>query len=199
MNRLGIEIGAAVDSVFRKPVRVLPQYEPRFDIVRLDPSEFDRFWKPHRNIVVFDLADRIDTQEPSMRVSRSRFAKGQVYVEVKARTATAAAELLLDPTQGEMLADLLEEEESTRYAAVLSLDRNAALEQRLKEFHGLVGILPKDAQLVQSSGGFAWIERNLTRMKAGETTMCNWGSSFISRTGPEDFSWPAFWRGATLY
>ena len=45
-------VGAAVDSVFLRPVRVLPQYEPRFDIIRLDPEEFDRFWRPHRNLVV---------------------------------------------------------------------------------------------------------------------------------------------------
>ena len=105
-------IGAAVDSVFLRPVRVLPQYEPRFDVIRLDPEEFDRFWKPHRNLAVFDIADRIDTQEPSMRVLRSRYAKGQIYVEVKARTAKAAAELLLNPAEGEMLADLLEQEEA---------------------------------------------------------------------------------------
>ena len=60
--RNGVE--AAVDSLFRTPVRVLPQYEPRFDVVRLDPVEFDRFWKPHRNVVVFDVEDRIDTQQP---------------------------------------------------------------------------------------------------------------------------------------
>ena len=34
-------VGAAVDSVFLRPVRVLPQYEPRFDVIRLDPEEFD--------------------------------------------------------------------------------------------------------------------------------------------------------------
>ena len=120
-------VGAAVDSVFLRPVRVLPQYEPRFDVIRLDPEEFDRFWKPHRNLVVFDIADRIDTQEPSMRVMRSRFAKGQIYVEIKARTAQAAADLLLDPTQGEMLADLLEQEEATA-TAMARLDRNEVLE-----------------------------------------------------------------------
>ena len=160
-------VGEAVDTVFRRPVRVLPQYEPRFDIIRLDPKEFDRFWKPHRNLVVFDIADRVDTQKPSMRVMRDRFAKGQIYVEIKARTARAAADLLLDPNQGEMLADLLEDEESKRHAELLALDRNAVLEQKIQEEHGLNGVLPRDAQLVSSSGGFAWIERNLTRMKGG--------------------------------
>ena len=183
-------IGAAVDSVFRRPVRVLPQYEPRFDVIRLDPDEFDRFWKPHRNLVVLDMADRIDTQTPSMRVMRSRYAKGQIYVEVKARTAAAAAEFLLDPAQGEMLADLLEEEEANRYADLLALDRNAVLEEKIRVQQGLTCILPKDAQMVQSAGGFAWVERNLTRMKGGRNHDVQLGV-VVHRTpyaGPEDFS-----------
>lgn len=183
-------IGAAVDSVFLGPVRVLPQYEPRFDVIRLDPDEFDRFWKPHRNLVVFDIADRIDTQDPSMRVMRSRYAKGQIYVEIKARTAQAAAELLLDPAEGEMLADLLEQEEATRYGQWLGLDRNEVLEQTIREKQGLSCILPRDAQLVQSVGGFAWIERNLTRMKGGRNHDVQLGV-VVHRTpyaGPEDFS-----------
>lgn len=183
-------VGAAVDSVFLRPVRVLPQYEPRFDVIRLDPEEFDRFWKPHRNLVVFDIADRIDTQEPSMRVMRSRWAKGQIYVEIKARTAQAAADLLLDPAQGEMLADLLEQEEATRYGQWLGLDRNEVLEQTIRERHGLSSVLPRDAQLVNSAGGFAWIERNLTRMKGGRNHDVQLGI-VVHRTpygGPADFS-----------
>jgi hypothetical protein len=183
-------VGAAVDSVFLRPVRVLPQYEPRFDVIRLDPEEFDRFWKPHRNLLVFYIADRIDTQEPSMRVMRSRFAKGQIYVEIKARTAQAAADLLLDPTQGEMLADLLEQEEATRCGQWLGLDRNKVLEQTIRERHGLSSVLPRDAQLVNSAGGFAWIERNLTRMKGGRNHDVQLGI-VVHRTpygGPADFS-----------
>ncbi len=183
-------IDAAVDSVFRRPVRVLPQYEPRFDIIRLDPEEFDRFWRPHRNLMVFDIADRIDTQTPSMRVMRSRHAKGQIYVEVKGRTAEAVAELLLDPAEGEMLADLLEDEEAKRYAELLALDRNAVLEQKIREAHGLTSVLPRDAQLVQSRGGFLWVERNLTRMKGGRNHDVQLGI-VVHRTpyaGPSDFT-----------
>ena len=152
-------IGAAVDSVFLRPVRVLPQYEPRFDVIRLDPEEFDRFWKPHRNLVVFDIADRIDTQDPSMRVMRSRYAKGLIYVEIKARTAKAAAELLLDPAEGEMLADLLEQEESTRYGQWLGLDRNEVLEQTIREKQGCPASCRRMPNWSNRSAG-SRIERN---------------------------------------
>ena len=105
-------IGGVVDSLFANPVRVLPQFEPRFDVLRLDPEEFDRFWKPHRNLVIFDIADRIDTQEPSLTVYRNRFAKGQIYAEVKAKNVAGAMEALNGPEGGLMLADMLEAEEA---------------------------------------------------------------------------------------
>lgn len=183
-------IGAAVDSLFGSPVRVLPQFEPRFDIVRLDPAEFDRFWKPHRNLVVFDVADRIDTQQPEMKVYRNRYAKGQVYAEVRARDAKGAVEALMAPDGALMLAEMIEREESNRFAEILALDRNAALEQELREKHGLDAVLPRDAAMVANSGGFCWIVRSLTRMKGGRNHDVQMGL-VIHRTpyrGPDDFS-----------
>lgn len=187
----GVE--AAVDSLFRTPVRVLPQYEPRFDVVRLDPAEFDRFWKPHRNVVVFDVEDRIDTQQPELKVYRNKHAKGQVYAEVKARNAAGAVAALFGPDGGLMLADMIEREEAVRFEQLLKLDRNAALEQELREKHGLEAVLPRDARMVASSGGYCWIERSLTRMKGGRNHDVQMGI-VVHRTpynGPEDFSMPA--------
>jgi hypothetical protein len=183
-------ISDVVDSIFGHPVRVLPQYEPRFDVIRLDPSEFDRFWKPHRNIVVFDIADRIDTQEPVLNVYRNRFAKGQIYAEVKARTALDAAEALLADDGGWMLVDMLEQEESVRFGQIMDLDRNTLLEKDLEEKHGLSARLPRDARLVSSKGGFCWIERSLTRMKGGRNHDVQMGVVVhrLPYRGPEDFS-----------
>ena len=183
-------VGSAVDSVFGHPVRVLPQYEPRFDVIRLDPNEFDRFWKPHRNLVVFDVADRIDTQEPKVTVYRNRYSKGQVYAEVSAKDARGAVEALNGIEGAWMLADMMEQEEAKRYADLLSLNRNRALEQDLVDQHGLTAILPKDARMVASSGGYCWIERSLTRMKGGRNHDVQMGL-VVHRTpyrGPEDFS-----------
>lgn len=183
-------VGAVVDSVFGHPVRVLPQYEPRFDVIRLDPKEFDRFWKPHRNLVVFDVADRIDTQEPRLTVYRNRYSKGQVYAEVTAKDAAGAAKALEAVDGAWMLADMMEQEETRRYADLLGLGRNRPLEQELAEQHGLTAILPNDAQMVASSGGFCWIERSLTRMKGGRNHDVQMGL-VVHRTpyrGPVDFS-----------
>lgn len=183
-------IGAAVDSIFGYPVRVLPQFEPRFDVIRLDPTEFDRFWKPHRNLVVFDIADRIDTQEPRLTVYKERYAKGQVYAEVKARNAAGAVEALLSGDGGWMLAEMLEREESNRQLELLSLDRNRLLEEELRQKQGLDAVLPRDARMVANDGGFCWIERSLTRMKGGQNHDVQMGIVVHRKRyeGAEDFA-----------
>lgn len=186
-------VSSAVDSIFGAPVRVLPQYEPRFDVLRLDPDEFDRFWKPHRNLVVFDIADRIDTQEPKLTVYRNRFAKGQIYAEVKAKNAAGAVEALFSAQGGVMLADMFESAEAERYRDLMNLDRNRNLEAKLMEGHGLTSVLPRDARLVSDVGGFCWIERSLTRMKGGRNHDVQMGV-IVHRTpysGPGDFSMEA--------
>ena len=186
-------VSSAVDSIFGAPVRVLPQYEPRFDVLRLDPDEFDRFWKPHRNLVVFDIADRIDTQEPKLTVYRNRFAKGQIYAEVKAKNAAGAVEALFSAQGGVMLADLLESAEAERYRDLMNLDRNRNLEAKLMEGHGLTSVLPRDARLVSDVGGFCWVERSLTRMKGGRNHDVQMGV-MVHRTpysGPGDFTMEA--------
>lgn len=183
-------LGAVVDSLFANPVRVLPQFEPRFDVLRLDPEEFDRFWKPHRNLVIFDIADRIDTQEPKLTVYRNRYAKGQIYAEVKAKNVAGAIEALSSADGGLMLADMLEAEEAKRYGDLVALDRNTTLEAELRSKHGLAAVLPRDARMVSSSGGFCWIDRSLTRMKGGRNHDVQMGI-VVHRSpyhGPEDFS-----------
>jgi len=183
-------VASVVDSIFGAPVRVLPQYEPRFDVLRLDPDEFDRFWKPHRNLVVFDIADRIDTQEPKLTVYRNRYAKGQVYAEVKAKDAAGAVEALVSAEGGVMLADMLEAAEAQRYQDLMNLDRNRNLEEKVKERQGLTCVLPRDARLVSNVGGFCWVERSLTRMKGGRNHDVQMGV-VVHRSpysGPEDFS-----------
>ena len=63
-------MGDTLRAIFDQPLPVLPQYEPWFDLVHLEPESFDRFWKPHRNIIVLELADRVDTQTPEVKIFR---------------------------------------------------------------------------------------------------------------------------------
>ena len=88
-------VGKRIREVFEQPFPLLPQLEPAFDLQQLDRESFDRFWKPHRNVLVVDIGDRIDTQTlPSngpasrtMQWMRSSWARYCRQVSVKHRPA----------------------------------------------------------------------------------------------------------------
>ena len=159
-------VGDTLQAIFGLPMPVLPQFEPLFDLVHLPTEEFDRFWKPHRNIVVIDLADRVDTQEASVKFYRNRYSSGQIFVEAKARTAQALA-LALDGRRAEM-ASLFHAEEVKRFGDLVALDDNEVIARDLAERHRVQLVTPRDARIVKETEDFIWIDRQLTRMKGGD-------------------------------
>lgn len=158
-------VGDTLQSIFGVPMPVLPQYEPLFDLVHLPVEEFDRFWKPHRNIVVIDIADRVDTQEPSVKFYRDRYSSGQIFIEAKARTAPALAAAL--HTRRAEMVSLLHAEEVDRFSDLIALDDNEVIARDLGTRHGVSITVPRDAQIVKETEDFIWIDRQLTRMKGG--------------------------------
>ena len=159
-------LGDTLRSIFTSPYAVLPQYEPEFDLVFLPRDEFDRFWKPHRNIIDIDLADRIDTQEPSVEIYRDRFASGQLFIAGKARSAAELA-LRFHERRADLVS-VLHREEVNRFGDLVALSTNEALMRDLAEQHGVMLSLPRDAQLAHQTEDFIWIDRQMTRMKGGE-------------------------------
>jgi hypothetical protein len=159
-------VGDTLQSIFGVPMPVLPQYEPLFDLVHLPVEEFDRFWKPHRNIVVIDIADRVDTQEPSVKFYRDRYSSGQIFIEAKARSASALAAAL--HTRRAEMVSLLHAEEVNRFGDLIALDDNEVIARDLGQRHGVSIVAPRDARIVKENEELIWIDRQLTRMKGGE-------------------------------
>ncbi len=159
------EIVDAIIEFTGEPYRVLPQAENTLDLVLLDPSEFSRFYKPHRNILVVDLADRIDTQEPSLKIYRNRYASDQVYAEAKGKTKAAIASAIRE--RGDDLIATIHKAEVRRVGALATALSNEPLIAELEEKYKLAIDFPRDARKVKSSEDFIWIQREMTRMKGG--------------------------------
>ena len=177
-----------IESALQGPVLVLPQFEPQFDIEHLTRDRFSRFWKPHRNLIVFDVADRIDTQTPSMIIGKEKYSRGQIYVHIKARTPAAALEIFR--TRAVELSDILEQTEVQRFMDLTALRSNEVLEKLLHDRHGLQATVPRNAVLVEDTPEFLWIQRSLTRLKGNTNHDVQMGV-FVSRmdyTGPGLFS-----------
>ena len=186
--------GAAGDTlraIFDQPFPVLPQYEPWFDLVHLEPESFDRFWKPHRNIIVLELADRVDTQTPEVKIFKEKYAREQLYVIGKARDAAGLATAL--DARGTELLSAFHRIEVDRYAGLIGLSENEVIRDELGQRAGLQLTVPRDARWAKKSADFLWIDRQLTRMKGGDNHDVQQGF-FVYRepyTSDEQFSMQA--------
>ena len=158
--------GDTIQALMGQPYPVLPQYEPLMDVVYLEPALFDRFWKPHRNILVLEVADRVDTQKPSLTFYRNKYSRGQIYMVAKARTAEALAEVLL--SRGGEMVSLLHAEEASRFADIVALSTNEVVARDVLNKWGIQGLWPKDARLAKQTDDFWWVDRQLTRLKGGD-------------------------------
>lgn len=158
--------GDTLQALMSRPYPVLPQYEPLMDVIHLEPDLFDRFWKPHRNILVLELADRVDTQEPSLTFYRNKYSRGQIYMVAKARTAESLTEVLL--SRGGEMVSLLHAEEALRFADIVALSPNEVVAREVFNKWGIQGLWPKDARLAKRTEDFWWIDRQLTRLKGGD-------------------------------
>lgn len=159
-------VGDTLRSIFGKPFPVLPQYEPWFDLVHLTPESFDRFWKPHRNIIDLELADRVDTQVPTVSIYREKYARNQIYIEGAARTSAGLALALAE--RGAEMRSILHRTEVERFRRLMALDENEVIKAELSERMHLELTLPRDARWAKKNEEIGWIDRQLTRMKGGD-------------------------------
>lgn len=159
-------VGDSLRSIFGQPFPVLPQYEPWFDLVHLTPESFDRFWKPHRNILDLEIADRVDTQTPKVAIYREKYSRHQIYIEGAARTAAELALVLSD--RGNEMRSILHRTEVDRFGKLMALDENEVIKADLVEWMQLELTLPRDARWAKKNNEMGWIDRQLTRMKGGD-------------------------------
>lgn len=157
--------GEAVREAFGRSYDLLPQAEGVLSIQFITHSDFDRFWKPHRNVLFCDLEDRIDTQEPSTTMIREKYAKGQIYAHVKAKNYSGFLETFKE--NAENIIATVEQAELKRIAQLNYQYKNEGLMNKIKQDRGFSIVVPRDAELKVNRDDFVWIDRQMTRMKGG--------------------------------
>ncbi|MDP4953048.1 MAG: DUF4837 family protein [Flavobacteriales bacterium] len=157
--------GDALREIFYKSYALLPQAETEFDLVHVDPSQFDRFWKPHRNVILGDIELRIDTQEPSLKVLQNKYAKDQVFVHVFARDEAAFIEVVKE--KGEFMLAAFKQAELNRLGALNKRYQSEPIVRTLETKHKMYMAIPKDCEIKVDTEDFLWIDRQMTRLKGG--------------------------------
>ena len=187
------EVGDSLRSALQRPYPVLPQmhmenYEPMFDLAQKPQEEFNKFWKPHRNVIFIDIADRKDTQEPSFKFYKGRYAMGQTFIEGKARTQHELA-LAISERAIEM-ESYIHKREVSRSAGITLLSTDEALECDVLEATGVKMAIPKGCYGVAVDSAFTWLDRQQTRLKGSNNHDVQQGFFIHAEpyTGPEQFT-----------
>ncbi|MCH2197253.1 MAG: DUF4837 family protein [Flavobacteriales bacterium] len=165
-------VGAAIREVVAQPYPVLPQAESHFDLVNLDPRDFDKFWKPHRNIIYIEVGQAVEQTISKVEFARNRYSSGQIYIEARGKSQQELADAII--SRGNEILSILHKEEVDRLAANVRAFDNEALNADLMEKYGLTLDIPRDmfvvAEIVDTSDErleFLWLQREMTRMKGG--------------------------------
>lgn len=158
-------IGEAIREVVQRPYPVLPQVEAMYSIIQIEPLDFDKFWRPHRNVLLVEVADRVDTQDPTVKFYKERYSQSQVYIEAKGRSAEGVASTILE--RGEEMLSVLNNEEISRLKSNIKAFDNEVLNAELSEKYGFTLDVPRESQMVMDEEDFIWIQREMTRMKGG--------------------------------
>lgn len=103
-------LGTEVKSLLARDCEYLPQREPLYTLVNVNPSSFADLFKYHRNIVMFNIAPDVQKQEVLYRTDV--WAKTQCLVQVNATCADSASTLLA--REGEQIAGAIEQAERNR-------------------------------------------------------------------------------------
>ncbi|MDG1949359.1 MAG: DUF4837 family protein [bacterium] len=187
------EVGDSLRSALQRPYPVLPQmymenYEPMFDLVQKPIEQFNKFWKPHRNVIFIDIADRKDTQEPSFKFYKGRYAMGQTFIEGKARTQH---ELALEISDRALeMESYIHKKEVNRSTGITTLSTDEALERDVLDATGIQMSIPKGCCAVSVDSAFTWLDRQQTRLKGSNNHDVQQGIFIHSEpyTGPEQFT-----------
>ena len=147
---------AAVDSIFSTPQEVLNQPEPRFETVRIAPSDFDgnTMFQAHRNILMLEVAAG---NESKVYLEYDKWSSPQVVVRITARDNRTLDSILL--ANEERLLKEFYNMEYRRMKKVFSQTPNVKVNNKIKEKYGFSIVFPEEFMLAKMDGGFTWVRK----------------------------------------
>ncbi len=86
-------VGQALKNVLTSEVLGLPQAEPQFSIIRIEPNLFDNLLKRNRNILVVKKSDSL-----SIDIQKNIYAAPQVYITISGNNDDALIKLIDENT-----------------------------------------------------------------------------------------------------
>lgn len=157
------EAGDILHEYFTGNAPMLPQSEPEFNLVQLDPSQVNNITRYHRNLLFVHLSTQVDT--PLVKAQRDKWSSQQVVVDVRANSIDQLDSLLKE--NGVSIAEKFNEYERMRLQSFYESKKSFSINDTLMARYNLGLTVPNDCNLATVKPNFAWIKRQRERSVGG--------------------------------
>lgn len=155
-------LGDTIFYFFAQPFPALPQDEPFFKMLQIEPNAFNSIYKEHRNILFVKIGP---SYKRGWIIEHNRWAYNQIVVTYQAPDKAQFMELFRKTRQ--RLLDTLYMEELHRYQAAFYNFRNPEVIDRLEEKFHIYLLIPNSYSLDVDKNNFAWIARETATSSQG--------------------------------
>lgn len=147
---------AVLDSLFKTPQVALNQPEPRFDVVKITPSNFDgnTMFQAHRNILILEV-DPLGINK--IYLENDKWSTPQVVIRITANGKEALDSMLL--VQGDRLLSEYYKQEYRRMDKIFSQTPGIKIINKIKEKYGFSLSIPEEFALakMKNESDFTWV------------------------------------------
>lgn len=157
------DLGSTLRKILAGEYPFLPQREPVFKLFNATPSGFTGSYMLHRNIVIVNVSQEIDSAGVS--ITSDAWAKPQVIVTVSATTPDEATELIID--NSELIVNAIEQAERNRLIASSIKYEDRDVRMAVTKNIGGSPYFPKGFTMKKNTPDFMWISQETTYVNQG--------------------------------
>jgi hypothetical protein len=152
------EAGKALFDVLNSNVKALPQPEPNFSIIQVEPENFTRTIRMARNVIIPDISTIYSN--PKFTAEIDKYATGQVIMTIQAPDTTTFASFVSENEQS--IIDYFVTKELERNSKFLKQQIPEPL-SRVQQMFGINIHFPKGLTNVTEHPDFYWATNNAAR------------------------------------
>ncbi len=147
------EAGHTLGELLISDYLFLPQYEPRFDVVRIRHNAFSNIFKTHRNIIIVNVSENYS--DTRMHIKNNVWAKPQIVIEIYTPAVDALRSFITN--QGDRILEELENIERERIQDYNRQYEKRSLREELNESFDLSLTFPPGYVFAVDTTDFAWL------------------------------------------
>jgi len=143
----------------------LPQSEPLFTVVTIQPDQFKNILMLHRNILFLETGPVAGDKEYSLTYKQDVWSKPQLVMNLRAKDEAYLAAAVMSFSSS--IISKFMQEETTRLTAGMEEQVSRPVTEKLTEITGVRIPLPADYYVAESQKSYCWIRKETVNSSFG--------------------------------